>query len=72
MTRGFKRVITETATISEMATELAASIVAAASTLHEQHTERKILRVICPVPLTVRGTQTLVSFAPLKIVSQID
>ena len=29
-----------------MATELAASIVAAASTLHEQHTERKILRVI--------------------------
>ena len=47
MTRGFKRVInSETATISEMATELAASIVAAASTLHEQHTERKILRVI--------------------------
>ena len=29
-----------------MAAELAASIVAAASTLHEQHTERKILRVI--------------------------
>ena len=29
-----------------MATELAASIVAAASTLHEQHTERKIVRVI--------------------------
>ena len=47
MTRGFKQVIySETATISEMATELAASIVAAASTLHEQHTERKILRVI--------------------------
>ena len=29
-----------------MAAELAASIVAAASTLHEQHTERKIVRVI--------------------------
>ena len=29
-----------------MAAELAASIVAAASTFHEQHTERKILRVI--------------------------
>ena len=29
-----------------MADELAASIVAAASTLHEQHTERKIVRVI--------------------------
>ena len=28
-----------------MAAELAASIVAAASTLHEQHTERKIVRV---------------------------
>ena len=29
-----------------MAAELAASIVAAASTLHEQHTERKIVRVV--------------------------
>ena len=26
---------------------------------------RDTLRVLCPVPLTVRGTQTLVSFAPL-------
>ena len=48
-----------------MAAELAASIVAAASTLHEQHTERKILRVIedssylhflSTVPRTVNGT----------------
>ena len=34
-----------------MAAELAASIVAAASTLHEQHTERKIVRVIEDVSL---------------------
>ena len=56
MTRGFKRVISETATISEMATELAASIVAAASTLHEQHTERKILRVIEGISPVISGT----------------
>ena len=34
-----------------MAAELAASIVAAASTLHEQHTERKIVRVIEDISL---------------------
>ena len=39
-----------------MAAELAASIVAAASTLHEQHTERKILRVIEHVSLVISGT----------------
>ena len=39
-----------------MAAELAASIVAAASTLHEQHTERKILRVIEDVSLVISGT----------------
>ena len=39
-----------------MAAELAASIVAAASTLHEQHTERKILRVIEDVSPVISGT----------------
>jgi len=39
-----------------MAAELAASIVAAASTLHEQHTERKIVRVIEGISPVISGT----------------
>ena len=38
-----------------MAAELAASIVAAASTLHEQHTERKIVRVVEGIHRRVEG-----------------
>ncbi len=35
------------------------------SMIHSEDSDRRESRVMCPVPLTVRGTQTLVSFAPL-------